>query len=157
MSLHRKCLVASFLVVLLGGCTQIQSGAPNSSQELGAQQPSEALESKLRKGMPYADFRKAVVDSGWAPVIDPECKPNVVGGDYAKTCAAKPEPDDCRACDDLPELSACSGDGYCGMTFSSDGEGLGVTTYGMIEDRAVSGESSRLEVMGWKFEGRSAR
>ena len=149
--LQRKYFVASLLLVLLGGCNQVQSGTPNNSHTLVAQQPAEALESKLKKGMSYADFRKLVVDGGWTPVIDPECKPNVVGADFEKVCGSDPELASCKICDHLPELSSCSGDAYCGMYFSKDSKKLHVVTFGDFSDWNVSGEDSQLSVDGWDF------
>ena len=137
--------------------TLLAHPAPVKSQatiSTGSQAPASlSYKSKFRKGMAYADLRESVIDSGWKPVIDPECKSNVIGANYAQLCSAHPELDECHACVDLPELGSCSGDGYCGMTFNQEGKTLDITTYGMIEDRATKGNRSRLQVMEWKFGG----
>lgn len=113
-----------------------------------------ALLPSLRKGMTYADFRKAVVDAGWEPVVNPECRANVVGGDHESFCSGDSTDIGCRICDVLPELDASSGDGYSLVRFRhpKDGELLEATGYGMIEDWNVGGEESRLQVTGWEFQ-----
>lgn len=97
------------------------------------------LQAALKKDMAYADLRKLVVDAGWSPVIDPQCKENV-GGEAV-------------VCDQLPEVESCSGDGYCVMHFerAESKERLDVTTYGMVEDWNVLGGDSRLNVVEWAF------
>ncbi|MGH8079503.1 MAG: hypothetical protein ACREP7_02935 [Lysobacter sp.] len=104
----------------------------------------------LKKDMAYADLRKLAVDGGWQPVVDPECRTQVVGHDE-QTCKENPDLAICRACTDIPELSAYSGDGYAKTRFSHSGEQLEVISYGMIEDWNVAGENSRLRVTEWSF------
>lgn len=103
----------------------------------------------LHKGMAYADFRTAALADGWQPVIDLKCKANVAGAAYKELCAKGS--DSCKACDDLPELSACSGDATCVMNFRSAGDKrhLQVSAYGDIGDRTVRGSASQLDVTGW--------
>ena len=103
----------------------------------------------VNKGMAYADFRKAVLAQGWQPVVDLKCKANVVGGAYKELCAKGA--DSCKACDELPELSACSGDAVCAMNFHhpADNQSMEVSTYGDIGDRNVHGKDSQLDVTGW--------
>lgn len=113
---------------------------------------SHSPRSTWKKGMAYAEFRNVATAAGWSAVVDPQCKANVIGENYAALCAAHAELDDCRVCDDLPELGACSSDGYCGMTFSKQTQQLRVTTYGMTDDRSVQGDKSRLQVVGWTIE-----
>jgi hypothetical protein len=76
------------------------------------------LEALLSKGMTYADFRKTVLSNGWTPLVSPDCKTNVGGK--------------ALICDRLPEVNACSGDGYCLMFFEDkmSRTRLSVTTYG---------------------------
>ena len=104
----------------------------------------------VRKGMGYADFRAALMGDGWKPMVDAECKANVVGADYKAQCAKGL--DSCKSCDDLPELSACSGDAVCLMRFrdAPTDRQLNVSTYGDIADRKVQGTASQLGVTGWK-------
>lgn len=112
-----------------------------------------ALLPGLKEGMAYADFRKLVLANGWTPVVTPECVANVVGGDYASVCKASPDQISCRICELMPELDSYSGDGYSLVRFrhAGDGEQVEATGYGMIEDWNVSGDDSRLQVMGWEF------
>lgn len=104
----------------------------------------------VRKGMGYADFRAALMGDGWKPMADAKCKANVVGADYKAQCAKNS--DSCKACDDLPELSACSGDAVCLMRFRDErtDRQLNVSTYGDITDRKVQGNGSQLDVTGWE-------
>lgn len=104
----------------------------------------------VRKGMGYADFRTALMGEGWKPMADAKCKANVVGADYKAQCAKNL--DSCTACDDLPELSACSGDAVCLMRFKDEqtDRQLNVSTYGDISDRKVDGNESQLGVTGWE-------
>ena len=73
----------------------------------------------------------------------------MAGAAYKELCAKGS--DSCKACDDLPELSACSGDAACVMNFRSarDKQHLQVSTYGDIGDRTVHGSKSQLDVTGW--------
>lgn len=125
------------------------STVPASVNSMQSTQPAEEgatsmiaeLEGRLKKGMPYAELRKAVMDEGWEPVTDPECKTKVGG--------------EASICDELPELESCSGDGHCAMNFkhSAEAVNLRVTTYGENDDWNVTGPESTLAVMGWSFSG----
>jgi hypothetical protein len=66
-----------------------------------------AVLDNVHKGMAYADFRSVLLTDGWQPVIELKCKANVVGGAYKELCDRGS--DSCKACDEPPELSACSG------------------------------------------------
>jgi hypothetical protein len=162
MQLNR-CLVAVVIVGIISGCHQqvLPPGKGTNAQAAPSKQESapgsDRIIAGLSKGMAYADLRKLALQSGWTPVVDAKCRSNVIGADYTELCSAHPDLDDCRVCDDLPELGSCSGDGYCGMSFKRGAATLDVTTYGMIEDRFVGGKTSRLEVMGWKIRSEKAR
>jgi hypothetical protein len=95
------------------------------------------LESQLTKGMAYADLRKTALTNGWVPLASPNCKTNVGGT--------------ALVCDQIPEVNACSGDGYCLMFFKhvNSGKRLSVTTYGPSDDWQTSGETSKLRVKHW--------
>ena len=100
--------------------------------------PSAAfLEGELTKGMAYADLRKTALVNGWVPLASPNCKDNTGGR--------------ALVCTDIPEVNACSGDGYCLMFFKHQDSGtrLSVTTYGPYEDWQTPGKASRLRVKGW--------
>lgn len=145
----------SMMLALLPILTACQPAAQEHGRPLHAnvaQAVVNSPSSTWKKGMAYADFRIVAAAAGWSAVIDPQCNANVVGDNYASLCSAHAELDDCRVCEDIPELSACSGDGYCGMTFSKQAQELEVTTYGMTEDRKIMGEKSRLQVVGWTIE-----
>jgi hypothetical protein len=167
MQLHKTCFVISLALVLLSGCSRVQSGvldvpdtaeasasqqeAERNSQQPSTQQESRALEPQIKKGMPYADLRKLIVGSGWRPVVDSECKSNVVGDDFKETCESDPGLESCKICDRLPELSSCSGDAFCGMFFSNGSEKLHVVTFGDFSDWNVTGVESQLSVESWDF------
>ncbi|MBN8894604.1 MAG: hypothetical protein J0I71_07185 [Rhodanobacter sp.] len=114
-----------------------------------AKSDAEASLDNVHKGMAYADFRTALLVDGWRPVVDLKCKANVVGGAYKELCAKGL--DSCKACDELPELGACSGDAVCLMHFqdAATHRQLDVSTYGDLGDRNVHGVDSQLGVTGW--------
>ena len=170
MQFHKTYFVISLALVILGGCNQVLSGASETKalpgaagesaqkREQGAEKNSQpqpiqpeshAFESKLKKGMSYAELRNIVVASGWNPVVDLECKANVVGADFKEICKSNPGLESCGICDHLPELSSCSGDAYCGMFFSNGSEKLHVVTFGDFSDWDVAGGESQLSVESW--------
>jgi hypothetical protein len=170
---HRK-IAYLLLTLLLSACSAEapadtdQAAAPLSPQptasesiameEAKAQTASAALEAELKAGMAYADFRKQVLAQGWTPVPDAQCKANVVGENHATVCSQDPNLASCKVCDEMTELSACSGDGHCLVRFRHDasGESLEATGYGMVEDWNVSGEDSRLQLSKWSFSNDTA-
>jgi hypothetical protein len=57
----------------------------------------------------------------------------------------------CRACDEIPELSAYSGDARSLSIFrNGSGLRLEVTGLGELKDWNVSGEDSGLQVLDWE-------
>jgi len=160
---HRlRGIVVGCGLMLLAGCSQppaaavatpqpeaaAQAAAPATVAPASEPAPVAAAPVALTEGMAYADLRTAVLSKGWKPKVDAQCKANVVGGNFAEVC--KDHPDQCKVCDDAPELSSCSGDGHCLMNFERGaGEALAVSTYGEIADWNVSGASSRLTVKWW--------
>ncbi|BBC26427.1 hypothetical protein [Pseudanabaena sp. ABRG5-3] len=106
------------------------NNAPTSSKAM--------IESQLTQQMPYGDLRNILLNRGWQPVVTPDCKTNVGGK--------------AEVCDQLPEVEACSGDGYCLMNFAnqSDGSKLTVTTYGDYRDWRTTGQESKLRVTRWQ-------
>lgn len=147
-------LAAVLIVAGLSGCEH-SSSAENrhvSGTTLRRQQvmPAGSGALQISKGMSYADLRQSALRAGYKPVVDPDCKSNVMGSDFEDLCKSDAS-GLCKVCDDLPEVSSCSGDGYCGMYFTNGRLQLHVVTYGMIEDRSVSGAASRLNVDGWDF------
>lgn len=104
--------------------------------------PAGVKKGAVRAGMDYADFRRTLLAAGWQAKADPECVQNVYGGDGTR----KPgQPNICR---DLPELEACSGDGYCVANFANPraGRRIRVTSYGDFDQWQRKG----LSVTGWE-------
>ncbi len=131
-----------------------KAGTPQVTQRITeAKQTAnpESIGAQLKEGMAYADLRKIVIDAGWKPVMDAECKSNVMGRGYESLCKSNPTLSSCTICDRLPELSACSGDAYCGMHFSNGIQRLHVVTYGDFTDWNVSGNQSQMSVSGLEF------
>jgi hypothetical protein len=90
----------------------------------------------LRAGMDYADFRRAILSKGWVPVVDKQCKSNVDGGN--------------ELCEQMPELSSCSVDGYCLMRFHfvDAGQVMEVGAYGDTTGWSIQAKDSQLAVTG---------
>jgi hypothetical protein len=66
--------------------------------------PWQTIKPNVAEGQTYNEqLRQFILSSGWEPVVDPNCKQNVGGG--------------AAVCNERPEVSACSGDGYCIMRF----------------------------------------
>jgi len=151
-----RCLAALMIVGIISGChPPVSSPGQVANPRATSSKPESApvggpIIAGLSKGMAYADLRRLALQSGWAPVVDPDCKSNVMGPNYEELCKSDTS-EFCAVCNQLPEVSGCSGDGYCGMYFSSGQQRLHVVTYGMIEDWNVSGVTSRLNVDGWDF------
>ncbi|MDO5609240.1 MAG: hypothetical protein Q4G62_00405 [Pseudomonadota bacterium] len=111
------------------------------------------LDELLVPGSAYADARERLLANGWKPVVTPDCKEQVIGGDWQKICATEDAPAVCKVCEQMPELSAYSGDGNVLAKFvNSAGLSIEVNAYGMLEDWNVRGEDSHLQYAGWEFE-----
>jgi hypothetical protein len=80
----------------------------------------------LKKGMSYGKARDRLIAQGWRPVRFPYCTWGVLNffGDdqrrnYKEICKLG-DPfykDACHVCSHFPELSGCTGDGYCDVFF----------------------------------------
>lgn len=156
----------SLVFLLLVGCgSQAESPRPalgvgNPAVEAGARSadmepvPRKLKEdypsilNKFKKGMVYGDLRSIALSNGWVPKVHPNCKQGVIGAAFEKICSSNPKR--CEPCELAPELSECSGDGYCLMEFTSGSRVLSVATYGEIEDVLVTGKESRLQVTSWE-------
>lgn len=140
-------------VVVVAACLRPSVPRHEATTEETPAPPNSAVvaDARLKKGMAYADLREIVVAGGWKPLIDPACEANVVGTDYRTTCKNAPESVACHICDDLPELSSCSGDAYCGMHFSRGPERLHVVAYGDFSDWNAKGDKSQFSVSEWSF------
>jgi hypothetical protein len=171
-----KTIICLMLALLLSACSAEAPADPSPAaastpaptqptapenvpmEETKSQAAGAALEAELKAGMAYADFRKQVLAQGWTPVPDAQCKANVVGENHQAVCSQDPNLAACKVCEQMTELSACSGDGHCLVRFrhEASGESLEATGYGMIEDWDVSGEDSRLQLSKWSFSKDSA-
>lgn len=120
--------------------------------------PASLLDGKLNKGMAYSKFRTLALDHGWKPKPDAQCMANVVGGDYKTWCPANPGDAMCKVCDEVPELSSCSGDGHCLMQFTHEGvdKELAVGTYGDINHWNAPADKAGLMVTGWEYDAPKA-
>ena len=136
----------------------VTSSDPSAAGSTHAPDPTSLLDAKLDKGMAYSEFRKIVLDRGWKPKPDAKCKANVVGGDYKTWCPAHPGDAMCKVCDEVPELSACSGDGHCLMQFTHTdvAKDLAVSTYGEINNWNAPADKSGLMVTGWEYDAPQA-
>lgn len=101
---------------------------------------AEVLEIKLRKNMPYHDAKTLLVDAGWQYASLPAYGYRETDQKVRAECFGK-----VKICNEYPELSACSGQGYCKMSFYDHfGNVLSVTTYGVLM-------SQELNVIGWSL------
>lgn len=164
----RETITSAFvLALLLAACTpssdsahpaqqarpQKASPANENRMEAGTgESPTATLERVVKKGMAYADFRNEALALGWKPVVDPQCKVNVAGSDHAALCEESPGIMSCRACDEIPELSAYSGDARSLSVFRNDAAGLllEVSGAGELSDWDITGGESGLQVMAWE-------
>ena len=129
----------AYVFVHRNGCWNLtaEERTPVSGTDRTAGPRAEFLEGKLTKGMAYADLRKTALMNGWVPLTSPDCKDNVGGP--------------ALVCNEIPEVNACSGDGYCLMFFNHQNSEtrLSVTTYGPYDDWQTPGKASRLRVKNW--------
>jgi len=96
--------------------------------------------------MAYVDARRALLAHGWEPVPDPECKSNVCGGDQT---AYAQHPEKCKICDEMPELSAYSGQGDCLMNFKRGTQTMQIGAYGDIFQWKTNGRDTALFLTFW--------
>jgi hypothetical protein len=150
--MHNRIIIALALTALISACdaapptdSQAMAAAPavnESAPQPESSQPSnaaaQALEGVLKKDMAYADLRRAVLDKGWLPLMDPQCKENV-GGVAA-------------ICNELMELESCSSDGHCMMRFAENSSQnvLRVATYGDYRKWDAPGREADMTVQSWE-------
>jgi len=114
-----------------------------------------AFENAIREGMGYADFRSRILDLGWQPLPDAQCKQNIVG-DPAK-CKGNSDLALCRACDEIPELGSYSGDGHSLSRFRHpNGQQVSVSALGELKYWKMPGDDPGLAITGWTFGGGDA-
>lgn len=153
--------------LLLAGCSERPDAAPvandNAVAEQAMQQPPHPgpghgaplqeqadLESLLAGHVSMADARQALLDAGWTPVADPDCKRNVLGDDWQGICATDPRR--CAPCEQPTGLVSAAADGHALFRFThhDSGAGIEVTGMGLLDDWDVRGDASRLEYLGWR-------
>lgn len=106
---------------------------------------AEVLEIKLRKNMPYQDAKALLVNAGWQYASLPAYGYRETDEKVRSECFGE-----VKICNEYPELSACSGQGYCLMSFYDHfGNALSVTTYGSLM-------SQELQVIGWSLNSNKA-
>ena len=112
------------------------------------------LETSLKKGMAYGDFRKLVLDRGWEPVVNPQCNANTAGTDAETFCAKNPQLTSCKICDELPELDSCSSDAHCLVRFRypAGKATLEAVGYGEMQYWSETGEDAGLRISSWEFD-----
>lgn len=112
-----------------------------------------AIASGFSKGMAYGSFRALVLEQGWEPVANPDCRANLLGADADALCAADPQLLNCRICNEVPELQSCSGDARCLVRFRHAGSGaeLEARAYGEIEYWNDTGDDAGLQLTDWEF------
>jgi hypothetical protein len=116
-----------------------------------------SVEEKLKEGMPYQQLRAIVLSDGWKPVVDPECKAQVIGGDFEERCKNGRDAR-CNVCAELPELSACGAGGLCMLVFeASSGEKLNVTGIGNVTTWNKAPPQLEFYVQAWSFENGQGR
>lgn len=112
-----------------------------------------ALKRELKDHVSYAAFRQKALAIGWQPLPDKKCMANVAGADYQSFCPKNTDLAACRICKELPELSSCSGDGYCLMQFTHAGSSsvLQATTYGDFSRWRENTSDAGLMISGWEL------
>ncbi|MCC4594708.1 hypothetical protein NRY95_09185 [Xanthomonas campestris pv. phormiicola] len=155
-------ILLMFLFFSSSACTsRVESSVVDSKEKVSVavdesgkvskeKKDSTSVSDGFKKGMSYGDLRRLALTNGWVPKAHLSCKQGVVGAAFEKVCSSNPKR--CEACELAPELSECSGDGYCLMEFTDadGGKLLAVATYGEIEDVLVTGKDSRLQVTSWE-------
>lgn len=104
--------------------------------------PAGLTKGAVRAGMDYAAFRRTLLAAGWQAKADPDCIQNVYGGDGTR------KPGQSNICRELPEIEACSGDGYCvaNFTHARTRRSIRVTSYGDYGQWRRKG----LSILGWE-------
>lgn len=106
---------------------------------------AEVLEIKLRKNMPYQNAKKLLVNAGWQYASLPAYGYRETDQKVRSECFGQ-----VKICNEYPEISSCSGQGYCLMSFYDHfGNVLSVTTYGSLM-------SKELRVIGWRLDSDKA-
>lgn len=127
---------------------QEDSSKSTQSERRPNEMSAHQLDSKYKQGMSYHDFRKMLLADGWRPAADStECLSISVGENYKDSCAKDGAPDMCGICAEFTEISACTDDGYCYMTFSKGRDELSIKNYGDV--LRIRDENSEPVVQEW--------
>lgn len=104
--------------------------------------PAGLKQGAVRSGMDYAAFRRTLLAAGWQAKADPGCVQGVYGGDGTR------KPGQSNICRELPEIEACSGDGYCVASYvhPRTRRRIRVTSYGDYGQWQRKG----LSILGWE-------
>lgn len=142
-------IVAAILLSGLGGCGSASPPAVETHADAApvatptppvGQEASDVLSAdvQLTRGMPYAEARERLIDTGWQPLRDPACWEKV-GGEAA-------------VCDDLPETDACSADGRCMFRFANTELDLvmRIGVEGPYDRWDTPGEEASVTVTSWQ-------
>lgn len=107
----------------------------------------------IKQGMSYPELRQSLESQGWAPVIDTQCRANVVGANHEKLCAEHPENESCGYCEQMPGLNSCSSEGACSFAFRHDAHGrmLEIGMGGEIEQWKSNSPEVMFGVSGWRY------
>jgi hypothetical protein len=144
----KRVLYFAFMALMLTlGTAVAQAGSPSVKNPA-----SEAL--PLKEGMPYADARAIILKYGYRPFRDPQCLVNTMGATQKEDeieCKKDPNNRMCRSCREVPELSICSGDGYCNMFFKRGNKLLKITVRSDYGDAIYWDNDYLVEVTGWRF------
>lgn len=120
-----------FGLIVLAGMTLLSAVFPVSA---------EVLEIKLRKNMPYHEAKTLLINAGWQYTSLPAYGYRETDQKVRSECFGE-----VKICNEYPELSSCSGQEYCNMSFYDHfGNVLLVTTYGSLM-------SQELNVIGWSI------
>jgi len=132
LSMFRSLVPSVVCALVVTSAVAAQERAPAEGS------PAEAFEARVQEGMAYNVLRAQVLSAGWTASGDEDCA-RAQGADL---------------CEALPELDACSSDGYCLMTFVHPDEDvvLRVATYGDILRWRTPGEEADVAVSNWGYE-----
>jgi hypothetical protein len=132
--------------------TSLAEFAPTSG-DMGSAEENPDFGGVVKQGMSYIELRKSLESHGWNPVIESQCRANVVGANHEKLCAEHPENESCGYCDQMPGLSSCSSDGDCSFVFrhSAEGRVLEVGMGGELEQWKSISPEVMFGVTGWRY------
>lgn len=131
----------------------LNPGAITKTDEDAVHGSKKELQAILKPGAAYGLIREKLIEKGWEPVPNPDCKAEVVGGDWQNICSTSPTAG-CKACEGMEELNAYSGDGVMLARFKNKftGKIISVNATGEISDWKNKNKNSDLQYTSWEFE-----